>query len=165
MIEYLSEAIVMKREPYAEQDGRFWLFTKKFGKLVVRGRSTRKITSKLAGHLGEGNLVRARLIEKNGLQVVDALKEKTLPVSFADLLILETLLPEAIPEAELWELLLEPSFNWNATLKILGWDPQEAVCRNCGKRLPEYFLLRSQEFGCKNCIATFRVRQSEVLLL
>ncbi|MDO8574288.1 MAG: recombination protein O N-terminal domain-containing protein, partial [bacterium] len=82
---YFNEAIVLDREPSGETDNRFSIYAKGFGKIVARGKSTRKITSKLSGHLEPGNLVKVRLIEKNGLQVVDALKSGKLGIRSADL--------------------------------------------------------------------------------
>jgi len=76
MQEYVTEAVVLDTVPSAELDVRVSLFTKKFGKLVARAKSVKKITSKLAGHLEPGNIIKIRLVEKKGLQLVDALKER-----------------------------------------------------------------------------------------
>ena len=78
MQEYLSEAVVLDRLANGDLNGRVVFLTKRFGKLVGKARSIRKITSKLSGHLQPGNLVQVRMIEKNGLQIVDALKKSRL---------------------------------------------------------------------------------------
>ena len=88
---YFQEAIVLDREPSNEIDNRFHIYAKGFGKIVARGKSTRKITSKLSGHLEPGNIVRARFIEKNGLQVVDALKITSIKYQVSDLYFLNKL--------------------------------------------------------------------------
>ena len=48
---YPTKAIVLKREPWSENDTRVVLYTKEHGKLDLIARGTRKIKSKLAGHL------------------------------------------------------------------------------------------------------------------
>lgn len=151
MQEYLSEAIVLDRDPNGDLDIRISLFTKRFGKLVAKAKSTRRITSKLSGHLDIGNLVDARLVEKNGLQVVDALKTGRLSAKPADFYFLNRLLAEAGPDPKLWQLLTSVKLNWLQVLKILGWDPREAVCHACGGRPPVVFGALEQEFFCESC--------------
>lgn len=48
---YKSEAIILKRWDYKEQDRMVRVLTRDFGKLTCRAISARKIESKLAGHL------------------------------------------------------------------------------------------------------------------
>lgn len=99
MNEYLSEAVVLDRFPHGDLNGRIVFLTKRFGKLVGRAKSIRKITSKLSGHLQPGNLVQIRMIEKNGLQVVDALKKERLGLSLPELRFLGEILSEAEPNS------------------------------------------------------------------
>ena len=119
MQEYFSDAIVLDRLANGDLDSRIVLFTKHFGKLVAKAKSSRKITSKLSGHLEPGNLVQARLVEKNGLQVVDALKKSRLDVKPADLYFLNQLLAEAEPDSKIWELLIKNQFHWR---EIFAFD-------------------------------------------
>ena len=74
MQEYVTEAVVLDAVPSAELDVRVSLFTKKFGKLVARAKSVKKITSKLAGHLEPGNVVKIRLFGEKGVQQVGGAK-------------------------------------------------------------------------------------------
>lgn len=150
MQEYLSEAIVLDRLPNGDLNGRVVFLTKRFGKLIGRAKSIRKITSKLSGHLQPGNLVQIRMIEKNGLQVVDALKKSRLGLSLAELRFLGEILSEAEPEFVIWEMLASGRFSWPSVLKILGWDPSFASCGLCAGKA-ESFHSRTQEFFCKNC--------------
>lgn len=150
MDEYFTEAVVLRAEPNGDLDSRFSIFTRKFGKLLTRAKSARKITSKLAGHLQPGNVVRVRLVEKNGLWVVDALKSQRLALSLGELYMLERLLGEAEPDARIWEMLFG-EISWGEALKLLGWDPKEAACAECGRSRPRAFYLRSQEFFCDPC--------------
>ena len=164
MQEYLSEAVVLDRLPSGDLNGRVVFLTKRFGKLVGRVRSIRKITSKLSGHLQPGNLVQLRMIEKNGIQVVDALKKSSLSscgepgrtISLAELRFLGELLAEAEPEFMIWEMLVAGRFSWNAALKTLGWDPDFASCVMCSGGIAA-FHPRTQEFFCKNCASKLRL--------
>lgn len=178
MQEYLSEAVVLDRLPSGDLNGRVVFLTKRFGKLVGRVKSVRKITSKLSGHLQPGNLVQLRMIEKNGLQVVDALKKSRLSscgepfdnaqdkpgrtISLAELCFLGELLAEAEPEFTIWEMLVAGRFSWNTALKVLGWDPDFASCAMCSAKIGA-FHPRTQEFFCKNCAS--KLRPDEVVYI
>ena len=191
MQEYVTEAVVLDAVPSAELDVRVSLFTKKFGKLVAREKSVKKITSKLAGHLEPGNVVKIRLVEKKGLQLVDALKEKEVSINPPDLYLLNQILHEAEPDHELWELLTGGAFRWHEALRILGWDPAAADCAgphtkrastpsaqdahnarsgvgvghpstSSGNKVTA-FHIKTQEFYCSACAS--KVRRNEVILL
>lgn len=150
MLEYVSEAVVLQREPNRDLDSRLSLFTKRFGKLVAKARSVRKITSKLSGHLQPGNVVHVRLVEKNGLQVVDALKESRLKLAPGSLYFLDRLLAEAEPDLRIWNALFE-ELEWRRILTVLGWDPNHATCSLCERAGPKGFHIETQEFFCTIC--------------
>jgi hypothetical protein len=162
MYEYLSEAVVLKSEPRGDLDARVSVFTRRYGKLIGKAKSTRKITSKLVGHLQPGNLIKVRAVERGGLQIVDALKTDKLMVSVPDLHSLNELLAEFQPDESLWNLLAQGDFQWTEILRILGWDPSEGSCRICSRK-PHSFRARDQEFFCQSC--TLRLRPNEVILL
>ena len=153
MQEYLTDAVVLNSEPNGDLDSRVSLFTKQFGKLTAKAKSARKITSKLSGHLQPGNLAQARLVEKNGLQIVDALKQKALHIALTDLYFLDRLLAETEPDLKLWQILIGEKFDWSEIFKLLGWDPKEARCAGCNAAAPSFFYVRDQEFFCKSCAA------------
>jgi recombinational DNA repair protein (RecF pathway) len=151
MQEYVSEAIVLEKQPLGDCDNRYALFTRRFGKMVAKAKSARKITSKLAGHLEPGNVVRVRLIEKNGLQIADALKETRLEVALEDLFLLSGLLPDGEAEPALWANCRAGIFAWRDILRVLGWDPEYATCAACGSSEISSFYIHSQEFFCRRC--------------
>ena len=151
MTEYLSEAIVLDKEASGDLDVRVSLFTKKFGKLRARAKSARRIVSKLSPHLEPGNIVQARLIEKNGLQVVDVLKQARLTISPGDLFFLNHVIAEAEPDIRLWRSIVSDDFSWARILGILGWDPREAVCAHCAGSKPAFFSVFKQELFCDGC--------------
>jgi DNA repair protein RecO (recombination protein O) len=148
MQEYVTDAVVLKKDPLGDQDGRYTLFTKRFGKIRGKAKSSRKITSKLAPHLEPGIVAKIRFIETKGTQLIDALKSGSVPLGLNSLHFLSQLLPEAEPEPELWELLMSENFGWAEALAILGWDPENAECATCGKKQPRYFYIAHQEFYC-----------------
>lgn len=151
MQEYVTDAVVLKKDPLGDLDGRYTLFTKRFGKIVAKAKSSRKITSKLASHLEPGIMTKVRFIETKGTQLIDALKFGQVSMPLADLHALNQLLPDAEPEPELWELLVSNGarWSWPAVLAILGWDPADAECVTCGAKHPAYFFIPRQEFYCR----------------
>lgn len=158
----MSEAVVLDKMPLGDLDNRFFLFTKRFGKLVAKAKSGRKITSKLSPHLEPGNVAFVRLIEKNGLQVGDALKAGRVSADVPNLAALNAMLPESEPDERLWQALLAKEFNWPHVLKILGWDPAGASCGTCD-RGPAAFHIGSQNFFCGACSLKFDPK--EVILM
>ncbi|OGY98300.1 MAG: hypothetical protein A2855_01170 [Candidatus Liptonbacteria bacterium RIFCSPHIGHO2_01_FULL_57_28] len=150
MHEYLTQAIILDREPQGELDARVTFWSRKFGKMRGRATSLRKITSKLSAHLEPGMLSEVRLVENKNIQVVDALKLRRLAVSYADLPRLARLLEHSEPDEELWQAIAAEKWSWSAVLGALGWHPQEAACVLCGRR-PEAFSVASQEFFCELC--------------
>lgn len=158
----MSEAIVLHVEPKGEYDSRVSLFTHKYGKLNAKVKSSRKITSKLAGHLQPGNIVNARLVYVGGHQVVDALKSTHLDLPPQSLYILHRLLADQDVEHELWSHLITGAMDWRLILRILGWDPDHAACRYC-RRTPAIFRLRDQEYYCERC--SVKARFDEVILV
>jgi recombinational DNA repair protein (RecF pathway) len=167
MQEYVTDAVSLRKFSQGDLDGRYVLFTKRFGKIVGKAKSSRKITSKLAPHLEPGTIAKVRFIESPGTQIIDALKEGTATASLLDLHFLSMLLPEGQPEPDLWDMLQEGSFAWTDALAALGWDPEGARCVSCGVRPGVHFYLPRQEFFCDVCIGKLpsKVRQSAVLSL
>lgn len=148
MQEYVTDAIVLKKDPQGDLDGRYTLFTKRFGRIMAKAKSSRKITSKLAPHLEPGMVTKVRFIETRGTQLIDALKSGQVALPLRDLHFLSQLLPDAEPEPALWELLMK-DWSWAAALAILGWDPADAECATCGEKHPAYFYITRQEFYCR----------------
>ncbi|HVN26824.1 MAG TPA: recombination protein O N-terminal domain-containing protein [Candidatus Paceibacterota bacterium] len=151
MQEYVANAIVLKKEPLRDLDGRYALFTERFGKVVGKTTSSRKITSKLAPHLEPGMVTRVRYVEKGGTQIVDALKVGRLSMKPHDLHGLADVLAEGQPEYDLWTMLLGNDFSWPTALAMLGWDPRGAQCATCGRTDIAAFYPYRQEFFCQSC--------------
>lgn len=151
MLDAVTDAIVLMKDDSGEMDARITLFTEKFGKLRAKGKSVKKITSKLSAHLEPGNVVSVRLVEKSGLHVADALKYCRLTRTQAELQSLDAIIHEAEPDASLWKELMRETFDWKNILAILGWDPKQAACSRCTDSNVLYFDTRSQDFYCVAC--------------
>jgi recombinational DNA repair protein (RecF pathway) len=152
MEEYVTDAIVLAKEPSGESDGRYRLFTERFGKIVAKAKSSRRIKSKLAGHLEPGTVAKVRFIDKGSAQIVDALKSSRADISIEDLRLLSDLLPDMQADGELWDDLTGRPFSWNVVLKTLGWDPRGALCVIC-RRAAGWFFTPRQEFLCDACVS------------
>lgn len=166
MQEYVTDAVVLEKEPLRDFDTRYSFFTKRFGKLTGKATSARKITSKLAGHLEPGTFAQVRFVERNGgngngAQIADALKKEKLAVPLSDLRFLNKMLPRGEKDIALWDELTK-GFSWPNALRILGWDPHGAACEQCGKKVA-YFYLPRQEFFCAACAS--KLERDELLLL
>ena len=159
MEEYVSDAIIFTKEPVGERDARYVLFTERFGKMAGKTTSSRRITSKLAGHLEPGTIAKVRFVEKGGVRIVDALKMGKVGISPRDLAVLNRILPDTQADADLWRLLAHGPFSWRTVLAALGWDPKAAVCVQCGRRAAWFFIPR-QEFFCDTCV--LKTGKSEV---
>lgn len=147
MYEHVTPVLVLARYPHGEADLRFSLFTRDLGRLVATAISGRKITSKLAPHLQEGSASSVRLIEQRGIRVADALTIKQGVRTLEECLLLDRLVPENVPEPEVWRMATASRVDWDAVLAALGWDPAHGACSVCGKE-PSAFVIRSQEFLC-----------------
>lgn len=167
MQEYVTAAVSLRKYPQGDLDGRYTLFTERFGRMTGKAKSSRKITSKLAPHLEPGTVLRVRFIEAHGTQIVDALKEGRTAISLLDLQFLSMLLPEGQPEPEIWRLVSEGGFSWKDVLAVLGWDPEDALCASCGTRKGMHFYMPRQEFFCDGCIRKLpmKTRESAVISL
>lgn len=81
------------------------------------------------------------------MRVADALTVRTGIRTLAECLLLDRLIPENVPEPEVWRIATASRVDWDAVLAALGWDPAQGACAVCGET-PAGFLVRSQEFLC-----------------
>ncbi|MBI4094262.1 MAG: hypothetical protein HY436_00450, partial [Candidatus Liptonbacteria bacterium] len=118
-----------------------------------KAKSVRRITSKLSAHLEPGNFATVRIVEKNGLQVVDALRGGTFTKDVPCLALLSALLAENEPEPHLWHVLATQGLLWPPVLSALGWDPSAARCERCSAPSPAWFHPDTQRFVCEACLS------------
>lgn len=180
MIEYFTEAIVLGKKEIGDFDGLIFLYTKDLGMVAAKAQGIRKITSKLAGHLEPLNFVRARLIEKNGFRIADALATKQRKQTrasienFSKLLNLLQFIKETAfelqPDPYFWREIrkvlisdFDEKITYRNLLKILGFDTKFASCHNCGSKAVDCFYKTDQIFFCKKCSG--KIPQNEVILI
>lgn len=159
MREYLTEAIVLDREISGETDARIFLYTKELGRVMARARSAGFITSRLSSYLQPLRRVQARLVEKNGIQVVDALplgERGALSSEKVGLCqIIRSLTSEHHPDEQLWHEIASAKPSALRILTILGFDPRHATCGSCSARELEYFSSRDAHYYCAKCVRVF----------
>lgn len=165
MHEYVTRAFILATEPAGEANLRVTMFTEKNGKVVALARSARKPKAKLAAHLQPLSFSQVRLVERKGVQVVDAMKigassndagaESDAVHKMIALLGVARLIDQMTdlyhPDRELWQLLEQGNIASAATLKVLGFDPAHAHCRSCNSSSPAHFLIQDAEYLCANC--------------
>lgn len=159
MREYLTEAIVLDRETAGETDARIFLYTKELGRIMARAKSAGFITSRLSGYLQPLRHILVRLIEKNGIQVVDALPVVGAGTPDAERVglcqIVRSLTSEHHRDEALWCELIASKPSALRLLTILGFDPRHATCHMCETKSPEYFSSRDAHYYCANCVKSF----------
>jgi DNA repair protein RecO (recombination protein O) len=174
MQEHTTEAFVLDVEAIGEADLRVHLFTKNLGRVIARAKSARKPSAKLAAHLQPLSLTTVRLIERQGMQVVDALvreQHSGFVASGADVRatvgvahLIRSMTDLHQPDTQLWALFEKQKLASAATLKILGFDPAHARCTHCGKAKPEHFVIHSAEYMCQNCLRQSAGRATQIVV-
>lgn len=173
MVEYYTKALVLSRAPRGDLDGTLTLYTKELGRVSVKAKSLRKLTSKLSGHLTPGRLANVRIVEMSGntKQVVDALSlpSKTSLEFLKFLGFICQLSPIGMPDLHLWHELEQASLNglsdkdtYKRIISIMGYDAKNAICDNCGSVKIAYFAPRDIMFLCNRCFNDSRLKEDEI---
>ena len=172
MKEYFTEAIVLDEENVGELDKLVFLYTEELGQVRAKAKSVRRITSKFAGHLQPLNFVKVRLVEKNGLQIVDVITSDRAPKTGTNLGLLKFVKDmtfEFQKDRKIWLLLKKflknPSqnFSYKPFLETLGFSPQFARCAICQNTNVVCFSKTEQIFFCKRC--GLKIPKDEVILI
>jgi len=174
MIEIFTEGFVLDRTPSGELDEVVSIFTKDLGKVAAFAKSSRKITSRLSGHLKPGRYLQLRLVEKNKLQLVDALSRPSLANPRKLLLFLHflnRLLPERDADLKLWHLVRAVisrgefgAADYRRLIESLGFG-SASFCQNCGQRRGDSFLVSEAVFLCRRCLAKLKLTEDEFIVL
>lgn len=167
MVEYLTEAVVLEKQPDRNLDAAFVFFTRDLGKVYGKATSSRKITSRLAAHLEPGTYLQLRLARKSvgeNFRIVEALSEakRVNPEIIRFLVFLERMTPAYAKDEVLFmflkEVIQNPSISekmaYRGLLKIIGLDPDEATCSCCGRKKIAYFSSQDIIFLCRQCGTT-----------
>lgn len=165
MTEHFTWGIVLQKEPVGEADSEYSVFAWDVGKIKARAQGSRKILSRLAGHLEPGTLALIRIVRKNEegrFRMAEALNEKKNKsstvirvLSFAD-----SLIPLEQPDINMFAFLKElvisgvdsEAKSYARLLKLSGFDPEAAKCGVCGRAEIAYFSPQDIMFLCAPCL-------------
>ncbi len=159
MQEYVTDAIVLSVRPRGETDRTLDCYTKQLGRIEARMIGGRKPLSKLSPHCDVGGFVKIRLVEKNQLTLIDALRtapsRRLSPLTFRVVALVRALTPRGVPDGRLWETLKrtvgEDEESIAILFRILGYDPVPASCEACGDTPVSLFSIPHHEFFCDRC--------------
>lgn len=174
---YRTKGIFLKKEDRGEADQVFTLFTENFGKISVRAKAIRKITSKLRSgadvfYFSEIEFIQAKHYKiLTDAVLIDRFKylrqsPERLKAAYKIADAVDCLVDEGDGDEKIWHLLTQtlrawggsdppsfwegqtlPYFFWNLC-SLLGYGPELYNCACCGKKLlPETLFFVPQEGG------------------
>lgn len=160
MVEHYTSGIVLARKPRGELDVTVHIFTRDLGKISAFVKSAKKITSKLAGHLEPGFFVEARVVEKNQMQIVDALGKPSacdIRLLLPFLMFLDGVIPVGVADEGVWRRVVRTVNScefgiaaYEAILEEMGFGGGMG-CSSCGHAQIAYFYLPDIMFVCSAC--------------
>ena len=141
-----SEALIIKRNDWRESDSRVVLYTKKFGKLSLVARGSKKFKSKIAGHIEPINLVDMMILKGKACDYLgSAINKKAYLNIKADLnalyfvgsalALFDSLVKEEAPDEELYNFLI----SW---LDLVEERFAPDLDKDNGELLYNYFAIR-----------------------
>ncbi len=117
---YASDAFILFKSTTREEDSIYHTFTKQFGHLNFYTKGTRKILSKLAGHLEPPSLVNINFIQGNSPRLVTALEKNAylaikqsmpaLNVIFRMGKLVDFFTAPTMPDLNIWQLISDSLF-------------------------------------------------------
>lgn len=187
---YKSLGIVLHRVDWRENDSLFSIYTRNYGKIQVIAMGSKKIKSKLIGHLTSVGVVdllvaHGRRIDKlAGAQMVELYKlnlEDDYPLICVMFEVLNLLVREGVPDLAVWEL-LQKSLQWiisteevsnkrvalfffvTQLFKEFGYSPELIDCAICHKPVKNMqYSLRENGVVCGGCSAENKINFSAEL--
>jgi DNA repair protein RecO (recombination protein O) len=158
-----SSAIILNRSPYRESDSLITVYTKYFGKLALVARGTKKLQSKLAGHLEPISLADILIIKGRGFDYIGSaltqnaflnLKDDLNKLYYAGRALnwFNRLLRDGEPDEDLFSLL----WGW---LEIIDNYPSAEFNKDNGELFFIFFALKlmtelgykPEMYECLNC--------------
>ncbi len=158
-----GQAIILNRSDYRESDSLNTVYTRDFGKLALVARGTKKIKSKLAGHLEPISLADILIIKGKGFDYVGSaltrnaylnIKDNLNKIYYAGRAInwFSRLVRDAEPDERLFLLLSR----W---LEVLDNYPSEEFTKESGELYFTFFALKlmselgykPEMYECLNC--------------
>ena len=191
-LKYRTSGFVFKKEDRAEFDQTFAVFTKDFGRLELKAKAIRKITSKLRANIDIFYLLEVEFIQgKNSKTLTDAssikkfnniiFNNQKLEVAYRVADILDSFLKGQEKDEETFNLLNEVFCNltgdnlknnqlafqyffWNF-ISLQGYHLQTQNCACCQNKLNPYNIYFSGKEGgivCGNCVKLKNSENSEL---
>jgi len=141
-----SEAIIINRNDWRENDSRVVLYTKKFGKLSLVARGAKKMRSKIAGHIEPISLADIMILKGRAYDYLGSAITRSAYLNIkadlnalyfvgAALSLFDRLVKEAAEDQELFNFLTSWLDNLEANLN-------EPLSKENGELLYDYFSLR-----------------------
>lgn len=184
-VEIVTDALVLEKTPWKDEDFHVTLYTKALGKVMARATSARKMTSKLNAHLEPLCVVVVRLMQKSAehnavYQLGDALARETIAgrkrndvyaqEGLSLLAYVNQLTPFEESDDSLWQFLHAymssdaplPAYK-KILLNILGFDATFASCRICAGA-PSWFNGGDDAFYCDRCINRVEKENKSLML-
>lgn len=176
---YRVRAIVLRRQDLGEADRIVTLFTAERGKLRVVAKGTRRVNSRLAGHLEPFSAARILAARTRGLDIISQAesiaafpllrtREESIAVAGYLAELVDTFLPDEQAHENVWELLyaalnlldqgrdarLITLVFESGVLREVGYRPQLDPCIVCGEQLQPLPNGFSPDGGvvCHNCL-------------
>lgn len=170
MREYYTEAFVLDKEDKGEYDADVYLYTEILGKVVLRGRSLRKIKSKSSAHLEPLSFAKVRFVGSGHFKLIDAisynreilLEAKKSAEKLSKFLQTAHFIKEMTYEHQrdlnLWQAIngiykedWPEEKIYQRLLSDLGFDSKFALCNWCNNSEIPYFSKQEHNFLCANC--------------
>ncbi|MDD5099095.1 MAG: recombination protein O N-terminal domain-containing protein [Candidatus Colwellbacteria bacterium] len=167
MIEHDTWGVILDRTREDELDTEYSIFTWDLGKVRAKAISVRKPAARLAGHLEPGTLSRLRLVQRvtdGNFRIAESLmEEKTKdPRAIRAMIFADQMTALLQADISLFGFLKDlatgsftgsEALSYRKILSIIGLDPSEAVCANCGSKEIAYFLPQDIMFLCHKCLS------------
>lgn len=159
----LSEAIIIRRNDWRENDSRVVLYTKNFGKISLVARGVKKLRSKIAGHIEPISLVDIMVLPGRAYDYLGSaisrqaylnIKNDLNALYFAGaaLSLFDAQVKEEEPDADLYDFLKY----W---LELVNEKCQSEILKDQGELLYNYFAIKlftilgykPQLYHCVDC--------------
>lgn len=166
---YSDRLFCLKQVSVGEADAVFIVFSEKKGKIAIFAKSIRKIKSKNRGNIIPGFISEVTLYETKGMPLLleSSLKEGFEFLSESEnisriLFLLKKVLPEAIPEPEIFnelqKLVKKDVLNFYVVnkfrvkvLQMLGFLQDLSVCSKCFENKSRFLSLTDFTTYCGSC--------------
>ncbi len=188
MVELVTEAIVVDKEPWRERDARVFLYTRALGLVAAKATSARAPKAKLNAHLEPLNIITVRLAQRQEnesalFQISDALiidhcaSWRDTPEHMrCGLEVLHFLRQQQVGDVDdaVWamakKIFEEPPQRTaieyqKELLGAMGFAPDDATCALCSVGVAAAFDFSTALFYCGGCVASSEASDSVIAII